>query len=334
MAILSPLMSYIVDKEVGFPAPSEKEKINKVLKRYNRILAQNPKRSDTPELMFGIADLLVGRGNPGDHSQAMKIYDQILLRQIPDSLKARALVGKAELMIGSPEEFGNAISLCEKAREILGKSLSEFFAAKTLLVEAELRLARKSGNDWGEAVKLADKVIKEKNAHWYFRGRSFLVKAEINLYQRPEKLNESIKLCNAALKEMKNRFDDYFAYKGKVLKAEMLIRRGQRIDLERAQKLLTDVVEMPFAYKDLIVRAKIDLADIATHPKATRILREVLQMEGVDPYLVEKARLVEKAIKAKSRKVNHLKATREKTKKKKVKTKKKKPSKKGKKRRK
>jgi hypothetical protein len=324
MAILSPIMSYIVDKQVGFPTPSEKEKINKVLRRYNRILTQNPRRADAPELMFGIADLLVGRGNPGDHTQAMKLYDQILLRPIPESLKARALVGKAELMIGVPEDFGNAISLCEKARAILNKDISDFFAAKTFLVEAELRLARKGEKDWEQAVKLADKVIKEKNAHWYFRGRSFLVKAEINLYQKPDDLSRSIKFCDSALKEMKTRLDDYFAYKGKVLKAEMLTRRGKRIDFERAQKLLINVVEMPFAYKDLIVRAKIDLADIATHPKAARLLREILQMEGVDPYLVEKARLVEKAIKQKSRPVNHVKISKKKSsKKKKAKAKKK-----------
>jgi hypothetical protein len=47
-------------------------------------------------------------------------------------------------------------------------------------------------------------------------------------------------------------------------------------------------------------------------------------MEGVDPYLVEKARLVEKAIKQKSRPVNHVKISKKKSsKKKKAKAKKK-----------
>ena len=134
MAILSPIMSFIVDKEIGFPVPSEKERINKALKRYRYLLSQHPKRTDAPEIMFGIADLLVGRGEAGDHAEAVKLYDQILLRAIPDYLKARALIGKAELMIGIPQEFGNAISMSEKSRRILGSDVSEFFAAKTYIV--------------------------------------------------------------------------------------------------------------------------------------------------------------------------------------------------------
>ena len=109
MTILSPIMHYVVDKEVGFPIPSEKEKINKALRRYRYILSQHPKRSDAPEIMFGIADLLVGRGNPGDHAEATNLYDHILLRNPPEYLKARALIGKAELLIGTPQEFDNAI---------------------------------------------------------------------------------------------------------------------------------------------------------------------------------------------------------------------------------
>src|SRR3989338_3618511 len=168
MAVLSPIMSYIVDKEIGFPIPSEKEKLNKALRRYRGILSQHPNRSDAPEIMFGIADLLVGRNEPGDYAEAMKIYAQILLRNPPEYLKARALTGKAELMIGAPSDFGNAISLCEKARQILGNKVSEFFAAKTYIVEAELRLARQEKGDWAAAVELINRVIKEKTAHWYF----------------------------------------------------------------------------------------------------------------------------------------------------------------------
>lgn len=309
-------MSYIVDKEVGFPIPSEREKINKVLKRYNRILVQNPKRSDTPELMFGIADLMVGRGDAGDHRKAMNIYDQILLRPIPESLRARALIGKAELMIGIRDEFDNAISLAEKARKLLGANMAEFFAAKTYLVEAELLLARRSKGDWAKALELINRVVKEKEAHWYFRGRALLSKAEIILYRNPDDVAQSLKLVDFALKEMKSRPDDYFVNKGKVLKSETLIHRAKKGDFEKAEKLLTEVLKMPFAYKDLVARAKLDLADIAHHPKAIELIQEVVQMEGLDPYLIEKARLIEKAVKEKSRNVNH------------AKTKQKKPSKK------
>lgn len=302
MAVLSPIMSYIVDKEIGFPIPSEKEKINRALRRYRNILSQHPKRSDAPEIMFGIADLLVGRADPGDYADATKLYDQILLRNPPEFLKARALVGKAELTIGMPQEFNNAISLCEKARQILGRDVSEFFAAKTVIVEAELRLARREKGDWAAALNLISQVVKEKEAHWYFRGRALLSKAEIVLYRNPEDVSTPLKLVDLSIKELISRPEDYFANKGKVVKSEILARRGFKGDLQKAEKLLTDVLKMPFAYKDLIARAKLDLADIASHPKADKLLKEVHEMEGLDPYLIEKASIIEAAIKDRARK--------------------------------
>lgn len=296
MVILSPIMSYIVDKEVGFPVPSEKEKINKVLKRYKSILKQHSERSDSSEIMFGIADLLVGRNDPGDHMEALKLYDQIMLKNPPEYLKARALIGKAELLIGIPEEFGNAISLCEKARQILGKNLSEFFAAKALVVEAELRLARREKGDWASALELLNQVVKEKDAHWYFRGRALLSKAEIILYRDPNDFSPALKLVDLSLKELASRPDDYFVGKGKIVKAEILMKREKSGDLPRAEKLLTEVIKIKFEYKDLVARAKLNLADIVSHPKASKLLKDVHEMEGLDPYLVEKASLVEKAL--------------------------------------
>ena len=302
MALLSPLMSYIVDKEVGFPIPSEREKINKALRRYRSILQRHPHRADIPEIMFGVADLLVGRGDTGDHEEAMKTYDQILLKNPPEYLKARAMIGKAELMIGVPEEFGNAISLCEKARQVLGGDVSDFFAAKTVIVEAELRLARRDKGDWARALELINKVVKEKEAHWYFRGRALLSKAEIILYRNPDDLGSALKLVDFSIKEMISRPDDYFHNKGKVVKAEILTRRTRKGDFEKAEKMLTDVLKMPFAYKDLIARAKLDMADIVSHPKAEKLLKEVHHMQGLDPYLVEKASIIEQALKTRKKK--------------------------------
>jgi hypothetical protein len=290
-------MSYIVDKEVGFPIPSEKEKINRLLRRYRNILSQHPKRSDAPEIMFGLADLLVGRGELGDHAEAMRFYDEILLRNPPDYLKARALIGKAELLIGAPQDFGDAISLCEKARAILGKNVSEFFDAKTYIVEAELRLARRDKGDWASALNLINHVVKEKAAHWYFRGRALLSKAEIILYRNPDDLASALKTADFSLKELASRPDDYFANKGKIVKAEILSRRARKGDLPKAEKLLAEVIKMSFNYRDLIARAKLDLADIAAHPKAAKLLKEVHEMEGLDPYLIEKASLIEAVLK-------------------------------------
>ncbi|NQT00285.1 MAG: hypothetical protein HQ595_04290 [Candidatus Omnitrophica bacterium] len=200
-------------------------------------------------------------------------------------------------MIGTAEKFDDAISLCEKSREILGKDLSDFFASKTYIVEAELRLARHHKGDWDQAIKLIHQVVREKKAHWYFKGRALLSKAEITLYKKPNDLRGALKASDAGLKELQDRPDDYFTNKGKVLKAEILMRRAKRGDFERAEKLLTEVLKMSMKYQDLVARAKLDLADIVYHPKARKLISQVLQMEGLDPYLIEKASVVEKALK-------------------------------------
>jgi tetratricopeptide (TPR) repeat protein len=308
MGILSPIMSYIVDKEVGFPAPTEKEKINKALKRYRALLQKHPKRPDATEIMFGIADLLVGRGESGDYSEAMKHYDQILLRPVPDYLRARTLVGKAEILIGIREELSNAISLCEKARKILKKDLSDFFVAKTFVVEAELRFVRGEANDWKKAVSMANEVIKAKDSNWYFRGRAFLNKSEITMLSDPAKTSEALKLCESALKQLKSRPADYFNLKGNVMKAELLSHRAKKGDLEKAEKILTDVIKSHVVFNDLVARAKIDLANIANHPKASHLLKQVHEMEALDPYLIEKTRMVENALREKKREVNRAKS--------------------------
>jgi len=302
MTILSPLMSYIVDKEVGFPIPSEKEKINKTLKRYRSILSQHPERSDAPEIMFGIADLLVGRGEEGDYAEAGEILDKILVKNPPEYLKARALVGKADLAIGRREEFDGAVSLCEKARQILKNNLADFFAAKTFMVEAELRLARQEKGDWQKALDLASRVANERRAHWYFRGRALLTKAEIIFYRSPDKLGESLKLVDKSVRSLSSRPDDYFAIKGKVLKSEILIRRNKKDDDCRAEKLLKEALKLDSPYQDLTARAKISLAEVVSRKQADALLREVDEMEGLDPYLVEKARLVERSLKEKGKK--------------------------------
>ena len=59
MSVLSPIMSFIVDKEVGFPIPSEKEKINKALKRYRQIYKEHPNRSDIGEILFGAVLIVI-----------------------------------------------------------------------------------------------------------------------------------------------------------------------------------------------------------------------------------------------------------------------------------
>lgn len=294
MGILSPIMSYIVDKEMGFPAPSETEKINKTIERYRRILSKFPNRSDIGEIKFGLADLLIGRNAAGDYKEANRHFEEILKMGPSQYLKARILVGKAELLgpTGKIKEIETGIALCEEAHKILKNELIDFFAAKTVVVKADLFLMRNKKGDHNKAFKLYDSVVRYRGAHWYFRARALLGKAELILYHKPVELTAAIKMCVEAGKLMESRSGDYFTYKIKIIDAELRIRRAERDDLFRAQKLLSAVIAATPAYQDLIARAKIDLAEISKHPRAAKLCQEVIETEGLDPYLADKARQV------------------------------------------
>ena len=77
MGILSPIIEFIVEKEHSFPAPSEKEKLERAIKRYQLVLTRYPQRLDIGEIKFGLADMYVGRGSEGDYDRAQRLYNDI-----------------------------------------------------------------------------------------------------------------------------------------------------------------------------------------------------------------------------------------------------------------
>ena len=56
-----------MEKEHSFPAPSEKEKLERAIKRYSLVLSRYPQRLDIGEIKFGLADMYIGRGGDGEH---------------------------------------------------------------------------------------------------------------------------------------------------------------------------------------------------------------------------------------------------------------------------
>jgi tetratricopeptide (TPR) repeat protein len=296
-------MDFIVQQEIGFPAPSEKEKIEKAIKRYRFILAQYPNRSDIKEIMFGLADLLVGRGEGGDYKQAQRLYQSIIETSGSAHLTARAKIGLAELYVpsGKGTEIADALALCDSAAKHLGKDVSNFFAAKAVIVEADLRMTRDATGDHDLALKLFEKLVKSKKAHWYFRARAFLGMGELVLYHRPAKLTDGIKSCQEALKLLKDRTGDYFFLKSKVILAELYARRGKKEDFEKAQKLCKEVISSKSAYSDLVNRSKLNLAELLKNPKAAKLYQEVMESEALDPYLINKAKEVEKTLQQKEK---------------------------------
>ncbi len=305
--IISPIMRFIVEKQKGYPAPTEKEKLTRAINKFRSILRNISGNFNIAETQFGLADMLVGRGGPGDYKEAMRLYNNILEIAPTSYLRARALVGKAELLITSEkkEDWTEALTLCEKARKILDDDLSDFFASKTFVVHAELLLKSWEPKDHAKAIKLLDKVVNSKDSPEYFRGRAMVGRAEILLSKPKPKgadINKALKLAEASRKVLKERPSDYFFIKSKLVEAELRIRREKGADLERAGKLCAEVIRNKEAQKNLIARAKLDLAEVSRHPKALKLYKEVTEMEGLDPYLIKKAKAVEKALKAKAKK--------------------------------
>ena len=300
-------MRFIVDKEKDYPAPPESEKLSRAINKFRKILGNISGNFNIAETQFGLADMLVGRGGSGDYKEAMRLYNNILDIAPTSYLRARALVGKAELLINSDkkEDRIEAIALSEKAHNILKDDMSDFFASKTFVVHAEILLKSWEPKDHAKARKLLDKVIKSKDAPEYFRGRAMVGRAEVLLSKPKPKgtdVGAALKLCEKTRKVLKDRTSDYFFIKSKLVEAELRIRRGKGADLERAGKLCGEVIRNKEAKKNLLARAKLDLAEVSRHPKALKLHKEVTEMEGLDPYLIEKAKAVEAALKAKAKK--------------------------------
>ncbi|MBU0573000.1 MAG: hypothetical protein ABIJ26_01540 [Candidatus Margulisiibacteriota bacterium] len=301
MGIPSSISEHIYKSEDSFPAPSERLKLNKAIDTTRRFISQHSDRLDIIEEKFVLADLYVGRGEPGDYEAAKNLYHDILDRGGNPYLRARTLIGLAELSVPYRNETTAAIELCERAGKLLQKLDREvhnfptfsFFRSKAYVIEADLRITRDEKGDHQKALKLHEKIIKDKKAHWYFKGRALLGKAELILYHYRKKLNEGINLARKAHTLLKGRPGDYFTIKSRIVEAECRVQHGTRRDFEIAERLLIEVVKSPYVYTDLMARAKLDLAEIQEIPKAQQMLKEVQEMEGLDPYIAQKVKLLE-----------------------------------------
>lgn len=306
MGILSPITEFSMQMEEDFPAPSDKQKLNKLIEQDTRLIKSFPFRPDIGEIKFRLADSLIGRNSPGDYERAGALYDEILKNYTSEYLRARAQIGKAELLVpGSyPEAINDALLLLEKARKNIKGDLSDFFVAKSYIIEADLRLARddKKQKDHARAMALHEKIIKERKSNWYFRARALLGKAELILYHFPKKVTVGINLCARAEKLLSHRPNDYFSIKTKLIEAELLTERDKGADVKKAEKLLLNIIKMPDVYRDLGARARLELAEISRNDKASNLISDLRQMEGLDPYIEQKVRMVEESLRLEKRK--------------------------------
>jgi hypothetical protein len=162
-------------------------------------------------------------------------------------------------------------------------------------VEAELLMKKNGKEDKKTALKLLEKLFKNDLADPYFRARAITNHAELMLYDPKTDINAELQICLNAIELLKDKPDDYFSIKAKLLQGEYISRRMARYDKSRATGVFMGIIGNKKADPDLAARAKIDLAEISENKKAGKLLKEVLASKNLDPYLTEKAAAVMKA---------------------------------------
>lgn len=299
-------MSYIVGKEADFPSPSTRIKLNKVIGRYKLILKTFAYRYDIGEIKFGLADLLIGRNEPGDYEEAMKLYSDILKQPTSPFLTARALVGKAELMISENDKkaIDEAIGLARRSKKILLKEVGkeDFFCQKSVVVEAELLTKKGGREDQISAAKLFESIIKSDKTNYYFNARSMIGVSELKTYiAKPKELKKYADYCDSAIELLKFRPQDYFSIKARVVLAEILIRMDPKKNVNRIIQLCNQVILSPAAGIELAARAKLDKADVSKIANAKKLISEVKAMKDIPSYLHKKADMIEADLKTRKK---------------------------------
>ena len=299
-------MSFIVDREPNYPSPSEKVKLNKVIGRYRLLLRTIAWRYDVGEIKFGLADLLVGRNEPGDYKEAFKLYNEILKGIASPYLRGRALAGKAELLINSeiPTEVKEGIELSRSASEIICKEISvnDFFYQKAQVVEAELITKSGKPADAKVASKLFEGVIKNQQSNAYFRARAMVGVSELMTYTSPAKdLKKYAEYCHDAQTLLAERPSDYFMIKARVIEAEVLTRMDSKKNVNKIISLCNQVITAKGADEQLVLRAKLDKADVSKTVNALKLIKEVKSTKGLPAYLADKAKIVEGVIKQRAK---------------------------------
>ena len=296
---LSPILSHLVQTTIA--AVGEKERLNRLINKYRKMLKFAEGGFNVSEIRFGLADLLITRDDPFDWREAKQHYDFVLEHATYGYLRSAAMVGKAELAIRSsePAEIEGSIILCQRAYKNLCSLVgeSDFYSVKSLVVEAELHIKRGNKTDKGMALKLLEKVFGDDIADPYFKARAIVDHAEMMLYDKNVNSNNELQLCFTAIDLLKDKPNDYFAVKARLLQGEYIARRMMRYDKSRATGIFMGVIGNKNADPDLAARARLNLADISEPKKAKALVKEVLTQKGVDPYLLSRAKQAEKTLK-------------------------------------
>jgi tetratricopeptide (TPR) repeat protein len=306
MGVLSPIMSFIVDREPSYPSPSEKVKLNKVVGRYRLLLKTIAWRYDVGEIKFGLADLLVGRNEPGDYKEAIKLYNEILKGISSPYLRGRALAGIAELMITSDSkaEIDEAIKQAKQASAVIKAEIgaNDFFYQKAIVVEAELMTKKGSSVDVKTAIKLYESIINNQKSNAYFKARAMVGLSEHKTYTaKPKDLGKYVEYCEDAQTLLADRASDFFMIKAKIVEAELLTRANAKKNVNKIISLCNQVILNKSADTQLVLRAKLDKADVSKPMNAIKIVKEVKASKDLPQYLMAKAKIIEAELKKRAK---------------------------------
>ncbi|MFA5104205.1 MAG: hypothetical protein WC527_03445 [Candidatus Margulisiibacteriota bacterium] len=289
---LSPILSHLVQTTIA--AVGEKERLNRLINKYRKMLRFVEGGLNVSEIRFGLADLLITRDDPGDWKEAKTHYDFVLQHATYGYLRAAAMIGKAELAVRSSEikEIEEAIELSKRAYKQLLSLVgeSDYYSAKCLVVEAELLMKKNGKDDKKTALKLLERLFRDELSDPYFRARAITNHAELLLYDPKTDLNKELQICLTAIELLKDKPDDYFSIKAKLLQGEYIARRMARYDKSRATGIFMGIIGNKKADVDLVARAKLDLAEISNANKAKTILKDIISSKTLDSYIIEKAK--------------------------------------------
>ena len=303
--ISSPEISGALSFIEEYPSPTKKEKLNDEIEEIRNALLSPPKGLPSNKVKIKLADLLVGRNAPGDYIEAGKIYDEVLSKTLPsDADHSKAVIGKAELSLASldPKAVNLSVEECASAVDSLeGVEDGIFFFTKGKLILAELFLKR--GDEEGRrlSLKLYDEISSEATTHKYFKIRALVGKMELLNYFYKDMLKgspeEYIAQFNDILSAKKNeRAGDYFALKGMIVLSEILLSKDREHFAENAKRMLSEVINNESSSDDLRARASLDLAEVSSPGLARALIKGVRKLDGLDPYILRKAKAIEEAL--------------------------------------
>ncbi len=287
-----------------YPSPTEAEQLERQIEQLRAAFSSPPENLSLNKLRIKLADLLVGQNGVGDYIEAGKLYNEVLTSSLPGEAEhSKALLGKAELNLSGvrADDITDAIDSCSSAMKSFEGEDCAFFRAKGNLLIAELLLKKGDEKSRAGSLRIYEETSYDEKADKYFKMRAAVGKLELLLYfyralfeKRADDLISET--ADAVSVFEKSRPNDYFVLKGLIVLSEAKLAKDRERFKDSAKGMLSEVVNNDRASDDLRARASLDLAEVSSPALARTLIKGVRKIEGLDPYLIRKAKAIEDAL--------------------------------------